>query len=60
MKSLGRWHAPGSTTGWHVVEGTDAALAENAARWADLLEIEITPVMDDAAAAAVAKKVYGK
>jgi hypothetical protein len=60
LKSIGRWHAPGSTTGWHLVEGTDAALAENTARWADLLELEITPVIEDDVAAAVAKKVYGK
>jgi hypothetical protein len=59
LKSLGRWHAPGSTTGWHLVEGTDVALAENAVKWADLLEIEITPVVEDDVAAAAAKKVYG-
>jgi hypothetical protein len=46
--------------GWHLVEGTDAALAENAAKWADLLELTITPVIDDAAAEAVGKKLYGK
>jgi len=60
LKSLGRWHAPGSMIGWHLVEGTDAALAENAAKWADLLELTITPVIDDAAAEAVGKKLYGK
>jgi hypothetical protein len=47
-------------TGWHLVEGTEAALAENSAKWADLLELEITPVIEDDVAAAVAKKVYGK
>ncbi len=60
LKSIGRWHAPGSTTGWHLVEGTDAALAENSANWADLLELEVTPVVEDDVAAAAAKKVYGK
>ena len=60
LKSLGRWHVPGSMTGWHLVEGSDAALAENSANWADLLEIEVTPVVEDDVAAAAAKKVYGK
>jgi hypothetical protein len=60
LKSIGRWHAPGSTTGWHVVEGTDAALAENSANWADLLDLEVTPVVEDDVAAEAAKKVYGK
>lgn len=60
LKTLGRWHAPGSTTGWHLVEGSESALAENSAKWADLLEIAATPVVEDDVAAAVAKKVYGK
>jgi hypothetical protein len=60
LKSLGRWHANGSTRGWHLVEGSEAALMENAAIWADVLEIDITPVVDDDVAATVAKKVYGK
>ncbi len=60
LKSIGRWHAAGSTTGWHLVEGTDAALAENVALWADVLELQVTPVVEDDVAATVAKKVYGK
>jgi Protein of unknown function (DUF3303) len=59
LKTIGRWHAPGSMIGWHVVEGTEAALAENSANWADLLELEVTPVVEDDLAGAVAKKVYG-
>ena len=60
LKTIGRWHAPGSTVGWHLVEGTDAALAENAVLWADLLDITVTPVIEDEVAAAAAAKVYGK
>jgi len=60
LKSLGRWHAAGSTTGWHLVEGSDSALMEHAAEWAELLELQIAPVVDDEVAAAVAKKLYGK
>jgi len=32
MKSVGRWHVPGSAMGWHLVEGNDGdALAGTAA-----------------------------
>jgi hypothetical protein len=47
--------------GWHLIEASDpAALAEHAAEWADVLELEIYPVIEDAAAGAAAKKVFGK
>jgi Protein of unknown function (DUF3303) len=60
-KTLGRWHVPGSIQGWHLIEAKGPeALAEHAAEWADVLELEIHPVIEDAAAAAAAKKVYGK
>ena len=60
-KTLGRWHVPGSTLGWHLIETDDlTALAESAAEWADVLELEIYPVIEDAEAGAAAKKVYGK
>jgi hypothetical protein len=29
MKSLGRWHTAGSTRGFHLVEGSEAAIAED-------------------------------
>ena len=60
MKSLGRWHAAGSTRGFHLVEGTDAAIAEHNAEWADLLTMEVMPVIEDDVAGAVAAKVVGK
>ena len=60
-KTLGRWHVPGSILGWHLIEASDpAALAEHAAEWADVLELEIYPVIEDAAAGAAAKKVFKK
>ena len=60
-KSLGRWHVPGSTLGWHPIETSDlTALAESAAEWAEVLELETYPVIEDAEAGAAAKKVYGK
>jgi hypothetical protein len=61
VKTLGRWHVPGSTLGWHLIEATDlTAVAESAAEWADILELEIYPVIEDAEAGAAAQKVYGK
>jgi hypothetical protein len=60
LKTIGRWHSAGSSRGFHLVEGSDAALAEINAEWADLLELEVLPVVEDDVAGAVAKKVYGK
>lgn len=61
MKTVGRWHVPGSIHGWHLLEGEDmTALAEHAAEWADLIDLEINPVIEDAAAAEAAKRVFGK
>ena len=60
LKTIGRWHAPGSSCGWHVVEGDVTLLAELEAVWADLLELQITPVIEDAEAASSIAKVHGK
>jgi len=61
IKTAGRWHTPGSTLGWHLVEGNDlAAVAQHVAEWGDLLEIETYPVIEDAEAASAASKVFGK
>ena len=60
LKSLGRWHAAGSTRGFHLVEGTDAAIAEHNAEWADLLTMEVTPVVEDDVAGAIGAKILGK
>ena len=60
LKTIGRWHAPGSTCGWHVIEGEATAVAELEAVWGDLLEVQITPVIDDAEAAGSLAKVHGK
>lgn len=32
-KSLGRWHTPGSTLGWHLGEGDLTAIAQHVADW---------------------------
>ena len=56
----GRWHTAGSSRRFHLVEGSDAALAEINATWADLLELEAVPVVEDDVAGQVATKIYGK
>jgi hypothetical protein len=60
LKTIGRWHTAGSSRGFHLVEGSDSALTELNAEWADLLEMEVVPVVEDDVAGAVAKKIYGK
>jgi hypothetical protein len=60
LKTLGRWHSAGSSRGFHLVEGSEAALAEINATWADLLELEAVPVVEDDVAGQVATKIYGK
>jgi Protein of unknown function (DUF3303) len=59
-KTIGRWHAPGSIMGWHLIEGDLGAVAQHVGEWADLLEIEVYPAIEDAEAAAAASKVAGK
>jgi len=58
-KTLGRWHVPGSILGWHLVEGDLTAVGQHVAEWADLLECEVYPVLEDDAAADAAKRVFG-
>jgi len=60
LKTIGRWHAPGSSCGWHVVEGDASAVAELEGVWGDLLETQITPVIEDAEAAGSLAKVPKK
>ena len=61
VATVARYHVPGSTQGWHVMETDDAtALAEHVATWADLLEMEVNPVVEDAQAADAASRVAGK
>jgi hypothetical protein len=57
--TLGRWHVPGSILGWHLVEGDLTAVGQHVAEWADLLECEVYPVVDDAGAADAATRVFG-
>ena len=61
LTTVGRWHSPGSVSGWHLVEGDDVeALAHHVAEWAGLVELEVSPVIEDEAAASSLSKVFGK
>ena len=60
LRTIGRWHTAGSSRGFHLVEGSDAALAEINAQWADILDLEVLPVVEDDVAGEVATKIYGK
>jgi hypothetical protein len=60
LKTIGRWHTAGSSRGFHLVEGSDTGLAEINAEWADLLDLEVVPVVEDDVAGEVATRIYGK
>jgi hypothetical protein len=60
VKTIGRWHAPASSYGWHLVEADAAGVAELETVWGDVLEIQVTPVIDDAQAAKSLAKVHAK
>jgi len=61
LRLIGRWHAPGSVCGWALVEGEDLkALYEHLAQWANVLELQASPVLEDGDAAQALSKVYGK
>lgn len=50
---LGRWHAPGSQSGFALCETDDpVGVARHIAEWGDVLAVEITPVIEDGEAAA--------
>lgn len=59
LKRIGRWHALGSNLGWHLMEGDPVLVAEHVAEWADLLEIDVSPVLEDEDAGTAAAKVNG-
>ncbi|HUZ46709.1 MAG TPA: DUF3303 family protein [Terriglobia bacterium] len=56
VKMLGRWH--GSGMGYVLAETSDVkAIYEWTGRWQNLLQFVVTPVMEDAEAAEVMKKI---
>jgi hypothetical protein len=56
VRMLGRWH--GSGRGWAVAEAEQISpVYEWILRWNDLLQVVVTPVLEDAEAAEIMKKV---
>jgi len=54
VKMLGRWHAVTQNMGVTVAEADNAEqVAKWCYEWSDILEFEVVPVLDDAAAARV-------
>ena len=56
LTTIGRWHAPGSKYGFHLVEGDPVLVAEQCAQWNALCDIESTPVLYDEEAATALRK----
>jgi hypothetical protein len=49
VKMIGRWHSAAGARGAVIAEADDAvALAKWIQQWSDLIQFEITPVVDDA------------
>jgi hypothetical protein len=60
IKDIGRWHRTDLQSGVHVLEVSDAAvLAQYAARWTDLLELETYAAVADAEAVNAYRKISG-
>jgi hypothetical protein len=60
LKHIGRYHAAGSSSGFLLVEGSEAALQEHAAEWSDVVEWRITPVVEDDVASPIAAKIAAR
>jgi len=60
IELLSRYHNLDGTGGFAILESTDpAALADYALDWNGLIEIVITPIMDDETIGAVLSKKFG-
>ena len=60
VTTIGRWHRTDLQSGIHIVESSDSsALAQYAAQWTDLLELETYAVIEDAEAVDAYKKISG-
>ena len=47
VRTIGRWHAPGSKYGFHLVEADPVDLTKLTSQWGSLVDVTITPVIDD-------------
>ena len=58
---LGRWHSLDCSHGFSLYESNNpVAVYESAAVWAELLDLETVPVIEDAEAGPVLAKVFAK
>jgi hypothetical protein len=58
---LGRWHSADLSGGFSLFESDNpVAIYETSAVWADLLDMKIVPVVEDAEAGPILAKVLGK
>ena len=49
VKTLGRWHKADGSGGFHLLETEDlTGVLQHAAEWADLLDVTVAPVLEDA------------
>ena len=58
LKTIGRWHSPGSSSGFHLVEGDPTVVAELTSQWSGLADIQATPVIDDEESLTALRKVF--
>ncbi len=60
IKNIGRWHRTDLQSGVHIMESDNASvLAQYAARWTDLLELETYAAVEDAEAVDAYRKISG-
>ena len=60
VKSIARWHRVDMQGGVHLIEADDpGAMAQYSAGWADLLDIETYPAMQDAQAVEAYSRIPG-
>jgi hypothetical protein len=61
IRTMGRWHYADGSGGVHIFECDNAqVISEFVQEWADVLEIEIRPVVEDAEAGAAMAKQAGR
>jgi hypothetical protein len=61
VETLGRWHAADFSCGFTLSETDNpVALYENAAKWADVLDIKGHVVIEDAEAGPILARIFGK
>ena len=61
LKQVGRYHAPGSSKGWLVVETSDTGLVyQHASEWAHLLTFDVVPVVEDQEAGKQSSVIWAK